>query len=153
MPENPGVQIAGLKELRRDLKKVDTGLPPLLKTLGKQIGEQLLLPDAKRRADRSFPNAVGNQTRAGAKLAGSLRVLSQQTGGQLVMGGARFPYAAGMEWGTTGRNPRARQFPLRAGVATGFILYPVIRDKQDAIRDAYEQGLIELLNQAGLSEA
>lgn len=147
---NAGVQVSGLKELRRDLRRVDAALPQELRATNRRVGEQIVLPAARQRAGSTFRNVAGGTFHAGAALAGTIRILSQQTAAQIAMGGARFPFAGGAEWGSTGKNPRARQFPLR-GSNRGFILFPVVRERQEEIRKAYAEALDGLLEQAGLS--
>jgi len=145
---NPGIVYTGLKELRANLKALDPLLARELTARTKEIGRTIVLPEAQRRVGTSFVNAAGRQTHFGHVLAGSLRILAQSKGGQLVMGGAKTPYAAGMAWGTTGGNPKARQFPIRTGM--GFVLYPSVATKQQEIRDAYGEMLADVLAQAGL---
>lgn len=142
------LQVSGLKELRRELRKIDAELPKEIKRINKFVAEQIVLPGARRRGAMPRRNVAGGQARIGAKAAASIRALAQQGKAGVAMGGARFPWIPGSEWGSTGRNRRARMFPQRSGVSKGFILYPAVREKEADIREAYAEMLDDLLRQA-----
>ena len=147
MANEPVVKTEGLRELTRDLRKIDAEFPKRLREANKAVAERVVLPEARRRAGMSYRNVAGGMTRAGSKLTGSIRPLASQRGASIALGRASIPYGPGMEWGSTGKRRRARQFPARSGKSQGFILYPTVREKQTEIRDVYFEMLGDLIDE------
>lgn len=141
------VQVEGLRELRRALKQVEETLPRELRATNKRVVEQVVLPEARRRGQQTRLNVAGRETRLGSRGVATIRPVASQTSAGIAMGGARAPWAVGHEWGSTGRYP---QFPARptGGPSPGFILYPVVREKQQEIVAAYTAAIEPLLRHA-----
>ena len=139
------LRVDGLKELRRALKEIDPALTKQLQQANKHVVEQVVLPAAKQNATKHFRNAKGNDTHLGHVGAATIRATATQREAYVALGSARVPWAAGFEWGSSGQ---FSQFPARSGVSSGFILFPVVKAKQDEIMAAYTAMLDELADQA-----
>lgn len=140
------VRVEGLRELRSALRALDATLPRELRAVNKRVVEQVILPEARRRAQQTRTNIAGGPARLGSKGLATLRALATQGRAQVALGSARVPWAAGQEWGSTGKNAKARMFPRAA--EHGLILYPVVREKQAEIIDAYTEMLDKLTRRA-----
>jgi HK97 gp10 family phage protein len=88
------LQATGLKDLRRDLRAAEATLPRELRKALNEVGK-IIVTDAR-------PN-IPVLSRA---LAGTIRVRSTQTAGQVVLGTGRTPYAQAIYWGTGPRRGR-----------------------------------------------
>ena len=130
MANDLSIGIKGLKELRSELRK--SGIQKNLTKVNKHVVNVVVVPEAKRRAAKSFPNIAGGMTRVGSKGINSIRGTATQTKAVIKAGGARVPWFQGVEWGSSGRY---RQFPRTA--EKGRIVYPVVEDKREEIIDAY----------------
>jgi hypothetical protein len=142
------LQVHGLRELRRELRRISTELPKEVKRINIEVAERIVLPEARRRGAASRLNVAGGQARLGSRGVATIKATRQQGKAGVQLGGARVPWGPGSEWGSTGRNPRARMFPRRSGVSKGFILYPAVREKEPEIREAYAEMMDDLLKQA-----
>lgn len=147
------VKIEGLKELRRDLKKMDGALPKEIARINRQVVRAIAVPDAKRRA------AARSNPRVGRKVLDSIKGTGSQTRAQIVGGGARVPWFKGMEFGSnqvrrTARGGHTTQFPTRSPKRgrglEGYFLYPAVYNNFPRIRDAYQDMLDALIRDSGL---
>jgi hypothetical protein len=125
MASGPQVQVHGLRELRRDLKRIDKTLPRELNRRLKKAAEPI-----RRDAARIAPQRSG-------KLARSLKV---GTRGSRVIVYSRLPYANIVHWG--GRHPlfgnKDRWYPQKG---TMFVVKAAalhVRDVENAIADSVE---------------
>lgn len=136
------VDVQGLREFRRELKKLDGRFPKELRAINKRAAD-MIVPPARRNAGASRPNQAGGTARGGSKLVGTVRALASQSRAHVAMGGARVPWARGTEWGSSGRY---RQFPARS--SDGYVLYPAVKEMLPAIRAAYGDMVDQLLREA-----
>ena len=137
-----GVEIEGLKELRKELKRMGSEWPKELQKTNKQAAA-LVVPEAKRRAAQSHSNLAGGVARVGSRGVASIRPLATQRSAQIAGGGAKVPWFGGNEWGSSGR---FRQFPARA--KEGHILWPAAKAKEPEVIKAYEKMLDDLTKRA-----
>lgn len=135
-----GVKVVGLKELRRDLKALDSegSYKAELKDAGKKAAE--VVAEEARRTARGAANP-----RMGHVAAESIRALAGQTRATVAGGKASVPWYAGHEFGSAGRYP---QFPrARQG---GHHLYPALGRKREEVIEVYSKGIGALLKRHGL---
>lgn len=145
------VKIEGLRELRRELKAIDGKFPKEIAAVNKRVVENIVVPDAKRRA------ASRTNPRAGSKVVDSIRGLGSQTRAQIAGGGARVPHFKGHNYGSnqirrTPRGGHTTQFPIRSRKVgrgnAGYILEPAVYDNLPRVLDAYADMLDALLRPA-----
>lgn len=125
------IELRGIKEFQKSLRTMDADLPKQIRVvLNDAVG--LVLGYAVPR----FPRLTG-------RAAGSLSARSSQREARIAMGGARAPYAPGLDFG--GDAPR---FPdYRPG---GRYVYQGLELNRDEITEKMSQGLHALAAGAGL---
>jgi len=131
------IRVDGLKDLRRELRAVDVAFPKELRLRTKKIADGVAAGTAA-----SFASRGG----VAPKVAASVKALAQQTGAQIKIGGPRFPYALGAEFGSV----QYKQFPpwKGSGPGAGYSLYETIRDRRQQIIDEYADMLTDLTAKA-----
>ncbi len=106
----PVISIRGMKDFRRDLRKLSVQMPRDLARSIRDALEEVVVPQAKERA-RAIPGRHGGRS-VQAKSADTIRAFGTQTRQGLAWGGrARAPWAAGAFMGSK----RYRQFPAWIG--------------------------------------
>jgi hypothetical protein len=133
--KSSGINVIGLKELQRELKNLDADWPKELRKANKEAAEMVAT-----RARRSFARGRG----VAPKVVPSIRALAQARSAAVKIGGQRFPFAMGAEFGG-GKYRKGR--PTSAGGYTtqflphrgkrGYHLYPTLRDSTDEVVDIY----------------
>lgn len=138
------IKVAGLDELRRELRRLDTpGLVDELKTVNYDVAEQVV-GWAQANAARWGP--------MDQRAAATLSAARAQKAARVRLGGARAPFAQGAEFGAGHNKPRPtargtvrgwNQFRSWRGngADAGYWLYPAIRDHTDEIVERYGDGL------------
>ena len=141
------VQVHGLKELRRDLKALDStgGYKAELRDAGKKAAE-VVAEEARSRARRGATTISGTSASMGGAAIASIRALAGQTKATVALGKASIPYAGGWEFGSGGAH---RQFPRKT--PRGYNLYPAIDDKREEVIEVYSREIGSLLKRHGLS--
>jgi hypothetical protein len=122
-----GVKVAGLAQLRKELKRLDDkGLSDELKDANYDVASHVVTL-AKARA-----TGVSKQA---ARAAESLRASRTAARAQVLLGSGRIRFAFGAEFGSS----RFKQFPAWRGNGTdaGYFLYPTIRDEIPEIVETY----------------
>ena len=124
MPQ-PVVEVRGLAQFRRDLRSLDrkyrAGLDRELKRAAQPIARA-----ARAAYRRIHPRRAGGKgSQRGIRAAGGA------AGVRVVLGGSRYPYLLGQEWG--GRQP---QFPAPA--RGGYFFWPAIRDGADDVAESVQ---------------
>lgn len=134
---NQKVEVRGLNEFSRALKDLNGDWPKQLRQAAKDAAN-IVASDAKRRA-----LAVGGAIR---KAAPSIKGGGTQRGAYVKLGGARYPYALGGEFGSI----RYKQFkPWRGnGRDAGYALYPAIRANNDEIVEQFGDALEDISRRA-----
>lgn len=140
--QTSGVRVIGLKELQKALRDADKELPKQLREANKQAAE---IVTGKARS-----NFLGRPGVA-PKVAPSVRALAQQRSASVKIGGARFPYALGSEFGG-GRHGKGNPTPAGGHTTqfppfrkSGYALYPAIASESDRVVDAYGDVIDALL--------
>lgn len=151
MPDK--IAIEGINEVRRALKELgDINNVREFKLAGYKAGAEVVIPRAQARAA-----GIGKMQ---TKAAATLTSVSTVTGGA-VRFGKGFPASMGAEFGAgrdelrnVKRSGRGfygvgwNQFKSWRGQrdATGYFLWPTIRDDREAIVDKFNEGILPLLN-------
>jgi hypothetical protein len=117
------IEVEGLKELIRDLKKADQGITVELKKLHKAAGDEVAT-EAKTLVPR----------RSG-RLANSIRAGAQQQGAVVRAGGGGIPYAKVIHFGWPQHNIRPQPF-----------LYDALDKRRGDVQAAYERALQKLVD-------
>lgn len=118
-----GVEVQGLREFSRALKKADRDLPKEMRA-----GLNDIARTVSEKAKSSVPKRSG-------RLANSIRPTSTPKMGRVSMGGARVPYAGFIEFG--GRVGRGKSV-VRAFVKDGRYLRPAYEASQQRVRREME---------------
>lgn len=130
------IKVEGMWEFRKALRAVDTDLPKLLRKGLNTVAEQVADETASRVPVRS------------GALRDSIRPLSTQSEGRVVMGRARVPYAGWIEFGGTispRGTPMTRDFKRE-----GRYLFVVADEFEPRIRRDSERLLAAFADRAGL---
>jgi hypothetical protein len=129
----PQVQVLGLRELRRDLMRLDRENVPKA------------MVEAGYKAVEPIANAIAAAiTRRSGSLAGSTRIAKIRTGGNVRVGNARIPYVGPYEFGGY---PGARPF-----VRDGRTIFPIAHRMAPAATELYSQLIQDAINRNGWEE-
>jgi hypothetical protein len=129
------VEVEGLKDLNRALRRLDQDAPKALR-LALNDAAQLLIDEVKP----DIPRRTG-------KAAASLRVASSRTAVRIRVGGPKAPYYPWLDFGgRTGRNKSV----VRRFYKEGRYLYPGLRRQREKFEGALRRSLVELATGAGL---
>jgi hypothetical protein len=140
MADVVGVSIAGLREFRRDLRRVDKTLPKELGKAHQEVG-QIVADEAIRRAPAGPHQGAGSVT----PIKGSIRALRRQSGAAVAMGGARSPHVPPTEFGGTLARHASRS---RTTVHQRAFLYPAIAAKTDQVLLVYSKLIQQVAGKA-----
>jgi hypothetical protein len=127
------VQVLGLRELRRDMMRLDRENVPKA------------MVEAGYRAVQPIANAVraGIKRRSG-NLAGTTRVAKIRTGGNVRVGTKAYPYVGPYEFGGY---PGTRRF-----IRDGTVIFPTAHRMAPAATELYSQLIQEAINRNGWEE-
>lgn len=141
------VEVVGLRDFQRALRRVDQDLPKQLRVVNLRMAE-MVANDARARA-----SALGG---IAAKSAPSIKAMAQQRSAAVRIGGRRYPFALGAEFGSIQFKQfkawRGNQHSFK-GVAfvnhtTGYFLYPAIRANHQKILDTYLDAAADVAREA-----
>lgn len=139
------VEIRGLTEFQRALRQIDRSLPRELRKVNKSAAE--IVADAARTRAQSLGGVA-------AKSAPSIKATAEQRRAKVALGGARYPFALGANFGALHDVPRIgpsgrqfagyNQFPQWGGNqftggANDRFLYWAISRKRDKFMGEYER--------------
>ena len=124
------VRVKGLREFQREIRRISPELAKELRVVNKTVAQTVV------------DGAVGRAQALGgvqAKAGGSLKARAQAQAAQVVLGGPKYPYAMGAEFGSI----RYRQFPSWRGssASAGYFLYPTIRENSAKIIESYGEAI------------
>lgn len=134
------IEVEGLRDLRRELRKLS--LTNDLRAVNRRVAD-LLVPPARQKAARSYPNLAGGVARVGSRGVASIRSQATASRAYLVSGKATIPWMGGGDFGSAGRY---RQFPAKKD--EGRFIYPTIREEQPRVIDEYWRELDTLTSAA-----
>lgn len=129
------ITVQGLAEFQRELRQID--LASDLRDANREAAETVAS------AARARASSLGG---VAAKTAPSIKAAAEQRRAKVDLGGSRYPFALGAEFGGQGR-PSTMQFKPHLG-RTGYALYPAIRDTREQFIDAYDRALGQLMARA-----
>lgn len=134
------VRVSGMRELNKALREVSKETQGELKEASRGVAE-FVASDS-----RSAAQSLGG---VAAKTAPSISPVGGVKGAGVALGGARFPFAGGAEFGSV----RFKQFkPWRGNSSgAGYFVYPSIRRNAERIEDEFTAAVEALLKRAGLS--
>jgi hypothetical protein len=151
----PGLRVDGLKQLRRELKKIDASFDAELKEINWTLVNELITPAAKTKAGAAISRGGKPAVKPGGAVVNSIKALRQAKAAIVSLGGAKAPHAAGYEFGSmqlrkTAAGGHTTQFPIWRGNGedAGYFLHPTIREKRDEILAFYSLMIGELLKEA-----
>lgn len=127
------IEVLGLRDLQRELRALDRTLPRELRKANLEAAEAVA--DATRASFASRPGVA-------PKVAASVKALAQQRNASVRIGGAKYPYALGSNFGSH----RFKQFP--PPVSPDHSLYKSIRAKRDKIKDTHLDAIDRLAKRA-----
>lgn len=135
MAKPPGrIQVDGLRELQKELRALDKSWPKELRLANKEAAE--VVARATRASFASRPGVA-------PKVAASVRAAAQQRSASVKIGGRRWPYALGSNFGSSGRFP---QFPPVK--RPDYSLYASIKSERKQVVDTYDKALDRLTKRA-----
>lgn len=129
------IKISGLVEFQRALKDIGDGAQKQLRIVFNQVAETVAAG-----ARRRVPSKTG-------KARGSVKVASSQREAIVKAGGARVPW---YPWLDFGGRVGIHKSVSRPFVQSGRYLYPAYDANRATIWPALEQGLVDLVQSAGL---
>lgn len=128
------IEVAGLRELRAQLKKADAALPKQIR-VALNTASELVIAYARPKVP----------TRSGRARA-SLKVRSSQTQARIAAGGTRAPYYPWLDFGGTVGHDDSVKRPF---YTEGRYVYPGLRTNRDKITQVMADALTELARGAG----
>lgn len=136
------VQVDGLKQLLRDVRRVEKDLPKTMR--------QQLVPISRMVLSRTRHRAQSQGGVAAHAVRRGLRGGATQNSAWIKLVGSREPTIFGAEFGG-GRRKTTRQFkPWRgSGGGAGYFVYPTIRGSAEEVSDQVESAVDELIRAAG----
>lgn len=135
------VEIHGLKDFRRELKRIGPEWPKELRQANKE-GAEVVARKARRNAPQG-PHEGGGRVQP---LVSSIRALANQLRGQVAVGGARSPHGPVTEFG--GRIPRRGSTGAMTTVRAQPSLYPAIVSERDEVVEVYGEAIDRLTSRA-----
>ena len=121
-----GIRVPELRDFRADLRRFGGEMYKGVKDANIEISTKVAL------LSKTAATSLGS---VAAKSAPSLRPIKQLTSAGVRLGGARYPFALGAEFGAL-QYPQFKPWKGN-GPDAGYFLYPTIRGMQNEIRDTY----------------
>ena len=136
------VEIKGLKQLLRDVRKVEADLPKTMR--------QTLLPISQNVLSRARQRAQGLGGVQAHAVRRGLRAGATQNTAWIKLLADKEPTILGAEYGG-GARPTTRQFPpwRGSGGGSGYFVWPTIRGMAREVDDRFADGLDDVLRSAG----
>jgi hypothetical protein len=129
------IKIEGLAEFNRNLKKLDSDLPKVLR-LAHNEAAQLIVDYAKPRVPRRTGRA-----------AGTIKARSTRTESRVSGGSKRVPYYGWLDFGGRVGRKRSIQRPF---IKQGRYLYPALSANYDKFAQLLTDALVDVARQAGI---
>lgn len=129
------IEVEGLKDFQRALKDAGGDFPKELRLASKEAAKVVATGTRQ-----SFLSRAG----VAPKVAASVKVLASQRGAAVRIGGNKFPYALGSNFGSV----RFRRFPMFAGHGSDYSLYKTIKAKRDEVIEVYGEAVDRIARKA-----
>lgn len=127
------IDVEGLRDLQRELRAVDVTFPKELRAANKDAAQ--IVSDA---TSASFSSRGG----VAPKVAPSVRAVAQQRSASVKIGGAKYPYAMGANFGSV----RFTQF--LPPIDPDYSLFASIQAKHREVVESYDEALKRLTKKA-----
>lgn len=129
------IEVHGLREFRRNLRRMDRNLPKGLRTAGNKAAEVVV-----KHAKPKVPRRTG-------RAAGSVRAASTTSAARVAGGGARVPYYPWLDFGgAVGRNNSVK----RPFYKTGRYIWKSFAEHKAQVQDELLEALVEVAESAGV---
>jgi hypothetical protein len=131
------IKVEGLKEFGRDLKKIDSDLPKMIRLALNESADLVVA-----RVKPQFPHKTG-------RAAKTIKAASTKSAVRVAMGSKRVPYPAWLDFGgSVGRNQSVK----RAYKKDGRFMYPTYRKLRDSgeFEKVMTEALADVARQAGV---
>jgi hypothetical protein len=135
------VEVHGLKDFRRELKRLGPAWPKELRQANKDAAE-IVARTARRRAPRG-PHEGGGRV---VPIHLNIRALASQTKGQVAVGGARSPHGPVYEFG--GSIGRRGDTGARTQVRAQPFLHPALAEEQSRVVEVYGDAIDRITSRA-----
>lgn len=144
----PPVHIEGIIPLQKELRAANKAYPRLLRIANKEAAE-IIAGEARAEA--------GGQGGVARKSAPSIKAMAQQRNASVKIGGQKYPFALGAEFGAIVYKQfkpwRGNQHSMPSDISfdehtTGYFLYPAIRAKRGKVMDVYGELLDKAMKKA-----
>lgn len=132
------IRITGLRELKRDLGKLDKDLPKALRLAANSAAE-LVVSAARPRV----PSGPGK----GGHAASSIKAASTATAARISAGGKKYPYYPWLDFGGKVGPNKSTSRPF---LKQGRYIWKAYADNDKKIADKLEEELIKVAKSAGL---
>lgn len=146
--KSEAIQVEGLSEFRRELKKMMSDHPKAMNEANHEVAQLVVDRSQTKASSTSITNVAGNRVGPSAfeRLAGTMSAGKAATKSSVRFGGAGVPDAQGWEFGAAAH----RQFgPWRgSGGDAGYVVFPTIRESREDIVEIYGDKLEDLAARA-----
>ena len=142
------IYIAGLRELRNELKRIEPGLQREMQRENKAFAARMV-PKVQAAYNAIYPKPTSKKKRAGGGrrkgTVSQIRAVATQTSSGIRIGGARYPHMIGQEFGSN----KYRQFAPWTGPgpggrgSRGRFLYPTIRAEMPNVLRRYRSEVMD----------
>lgn len=135
------VVVDGLRESIKGLRDIDRNLPKVVSKAARDIAQQVVAPEAQKRwQGQPIKPSVASQVIKGS---------GTTAGGQIKSLYNKFPYAAGVEYGSFAfkqfRGWRGNSFTVKPGTSTGYVVQDAIRDKLPEVEKRWNDEILQLV--------
>lgn len=129
------IKVVGLKEFRKGLKGIETGLPKSMRLVNNKVATILVDATAPK-----IPKKTG-------RAAASLKPQSSQTEARIAAGGPKAPHYPWLDFG--GRVGR-KKATVRPVYSDGRYIFPTLGEIRGDIQDAMLDGMAQLASDSGI---
>lgn len=140
------IYVAGLKELRNELKRMEPGLQREIQRENKAFASRVV-PRVQAAYSTQYPKPTTKRKRTARRkgTVSQIRAVATQTSSGIRIGGARYPWMVGQEFGSN----RLKQFAPWTGPgpggrgSRGRYLYPTVRAEMPNVLKRYQMEVID----------
>lgn len=137
------VRVEGLRDFQRELRALDNKLPRQMRVANLEAAEVVA---KEARAKAIAQGGVAEKT------APSIKAAAEQVRSKVNIGGTRYPFALGAEFGAKVypqfKRWRGNQHQPDVDNGVGYFLYPAIRETRSEFIDTYAKALDQLMRRA-----
>lgn len=134
------IDVTGLKELRKNLKKLDDG-GAMVKELKSVLKQASLIVVNQARPEVPLGPPEGGHARSSVKAGATA------TGARVTGGGAKYPYYPWLDFGGMGGRGKKNK---REFLKRGRFIWKAVWDKKQEIHDTLQEGIERVVRESGL---